>query len=274
MIHTRPYRLVFLDRLVFLALALLLAALPLATAAGEDAAGAEEEARRHAYTFDFGDCGPGGDGCLGFFLGGRGGFLGLELTRLSEELRKHFGAPPESGVLIAKVLDDSPAQRAGLEVGDVIVAVDGEAVASTAQLGRIVRRAEEGDRLAIEVIRDGEALRLEATVVQRERVALDLGEITSGALAGVDWERFGEELPKAFEGMDFDAIAERGALSGEAVREALEGVEHLFESESWQRFMERVQEIDHEELEAKMKALRERLESLEQRLEARGEGDE
>lgn len=266
---TRPFR------LLPLALAVLLAALPLAAAAGEATSEDREEPRAFAYSFDFGDCGQdGGDDCFGFLLGGRGGFLGLQLTRLSEELRRHFGAPTDRGVLIAKVLDDSPAQLAGLEVGDVIVAVDGEAVASTGQLGRIVRRADEGDRLAIDVIRDGEALRFEATVVQRERVPLDLGEMVSGALAGVDWERYGKELPKALEGMDWDAIAERRALSGEAIREALEGVEHIFESESWQGLMERFGEIDHEELEAKMNALRERLESLEQRLEAREEGDE
>ena len=53
------------------------------------------------------------------------GRLGLGAIQISSELRKHLGAPADRGVLIDQVRPDSPAAKAGLQVGDVITDVDG-----------------------------------------------------------------------------------------------------------------------------------------------------
>ncbi len=67
------------------------------------------------------------------------GFLGVEASSLTPELRSHFGAPEDAGVILSRVLADSAAQAAGLAVGDVVTRVDGEEITSANGLGRVVR---------------------------------------------------------------------------------------------------------------------------------------
>lgn len=99
------------------------------------------------------------------------GFLGIMLTDLTPELRTHFGVPEDAGVLVAKVIDDSPAQRAGLQVGDVITLVDAESVASGGELARQIAGHAAGETVALEVWRDGRAQRLGATLEERQGTA-------------------------------------------------------------------------------------------------------
>jgi hypothetical protein len=97
-----------------------------------------------------------------------GGFLGVELTPLSAPLRVHFGVPEEAGVMVARVLAESPAERAGLEVGDIITAVDGAVVDSPMALSRPIREAEDGATVHLEVWRDGKVQALSAAVERRQ----------------------------------------------------------------------------------------------------------
>lgn len=97
-----------------------------------------------------------------------GGFLGVLLAELTPELRAHFGVKEDAGVMVSKVIDDSPASRAGLEVGDIITAVDGEAIGSGGQLAHSIRSREDGESVLLEVWRDGSVQNLTATVEERE----------------------------------------------------------------------------------------------------------
>ncbi len=100
--------------------------------------------------------------------GGRAGYLGVMLAPMTPELRAHQGVPEEAGVLVSKVIDDSPAARAGIRVGDVISAVDGEAVATPHDLAHAIRGREDGATVAIELWRDGARETLTAAVEERE----------------------------------------------------------------------------------------------------------
>lgn len=102
------------------------------------------------------------------------GFLGVALTDLTSELRSHFGAPEQAGVMISKVEPGSPAEAAGLRVADILTAVDGETVASSWDVRRAIRRLEEGDAVALEVVRDGRLENLTATVTEREVAQFDV----------------------------------------------------------------------------------------------------
>lgn len=100
---------------------------------------------------------------------GGGAFLGVQLSDLTPELRTHFGVPDDVGVMVGKVVDGSPALRAGLEVGDVVTAVDGEPVASSSALARAIGGHEDGDTVVLEVWRDGKMEKISATLEERER---------------------------------------------------------------------------------------------------------
>lgn len=213
-------------------------------------------------------------------LARRGGFLGVELQSLSAELRQHFNAPSDAGVMIAKVAEGSPAADAGLEVGDVIVAIDGESMSSGGEISRKVRRTGDGELLTFDVIRDAAPMELSVTIVERERASIDLGGYLGGLGVGgmhlegllddARWERVGKEIEDAMSSIDWEEIsASAQAISGEAMKEALAGIDKMFESEEWKEQMKRIEDIDYDGLEEQMEVLQKRLIELEARLEER-----
>ncbi len=100
---------------------------------------------------------------------GGGAFLGVQLSDLTPELRTHFGVPEDVGVMVGKLVDGSPALRAGLEIGDIVTAVGGEPVASASALARAIGGHEDGDTVVLEVWRDGRMEKISATLEERER---------------------------------------------------------------------------------------------------------
>lgn len=104
----------------------------------------------------------------------RRGYLGVGLTELSPELRAHFGVPEDAGVMVSSVEEGSPADKAGLKVGDIIASVDGKDVKSSWDVRAQVRELKEGEQVPLMVYRDGKAQNLSATIAMRERPELDL----------------------------------------------------------------------------------------------------
>jgi membrane-associated protease RseP (regulator of RpoE activity) len=92
------------------------------------------------------------------------GRLGVQLQDMTPELREFLRAPKERGVLVVRVNEGSAAEKAGLRVGDVIVAAGGESVDDTGALVHAVLGAEKDAKLALEVVRDGKPLTIEATL--------------------------------------------------------------------------------------------------------------
>jgi hypothetical protein len=107
----------------------------------------------------------------------RRGFLGVGLTELTPELRTHFGAPEDAGVMVSSVEPGSPADKAGLEVGDILTRVDGKDVKSSWDVRARVRDFEEGQQVPLEVWRDRKVQTLTAAVALRERPELDMGPL-------------------------------------------------------------------------------------------------
>ena len=92
------------------------------------------------------------------------GRLGVQLQGMTPELREYLHAPADRGVLVVRVNEDSAADKAGVRVGDVIVAAGGEPVRETREIVHAVMRAEQDAKLALEVVRDGKTRTLEATL--------------------------------------------------------------------------------------------------------------
>jgi len=107
----------------------------------------------------------------------RRGFLGVGLTEMTPELRAHFGVPEESGVMVSKVEPGSPAEKAGLKVGDIISRIDGKAVESSWAVSARVREYEEGQQAPLEVWRNGKVMTLTAAITLKERPEMDMGPL-------------------------------------------------------------------------------------------------
>src|SRR5688572_5442249 len=81
-------------------------------------------------------------------------WLGVVTQSLSDELREGMDYRGE-GVLVNRVVDDSPADRAGIERGDVLVSIDGRSIRSPEHLTRTIRDARVGQSVSLVVARDG-----------------------------------------------------------------------------------------------------------------------
>ena len=80
------------------------------------------------------------------------GFIGVTLEGIQGQMADYFGV--SAGALVSAVDLDSPAARAGLKAGDVITAVDGQAVRRPSDVSEAVRRARRGSKLEVKVVRD------------------------------------------------------------------------------------------------------------------------
>jgi C-terminal processing protease CtpA/Prc len=91
---------------------------------------------------------------------------------MTPDLRAHFGAPRDAGVLVGEVEADGPAAKAGLQVGDVVTAVDGEKIDSGADLSRAIRGKKNGETVKLEVLRDKAKKTLSVAVAERKRTEI------------------------------------------------------------------------------------------------------
>ncbi len=87
-----------------------------------------------------------------FIFKGRGR-MGVMLQSLTPQLAEYFGLKEEKGALITSVQEDSPAEKAGLKAGDVIISIDGEEIEGPHDIVEIVHEKEEGT-LNVVVMRD------------------------------------------------------------------------------------------------------------------------
>ena len=97
----------------------------------------------------------------------RRGWLGVSTRELDRDLAKSVGHDSTDGVLVAGVVPGTPAARAGIEVGDIIVAIDGEATPTRAHFMRTIANCTPEEPVALGVIRDGKTITTHATLGER-----------------------------------------------------------------------------------------------------------
>jgi membrane-associated protease RseP (regulator of RpoE activity) len=105
------------------------------------------------------------------FEGGRGR-LGVETHDLDGDLGSYFHSPNGDGVLILRVVEDTPADRAGLKAGDVIRSVGGKDVDDTEELRRALRDRDEGD-VDLRILRNGNQRTITARLDERQSFDLE-----------------------------------------------------------------------------------------------------
>jgi len=96
------------------------------------------------------------------------GWFGVSIQEMTPELAKSFGLKDGKGALVAQVLPGSPAEKAGIEQGDVIVEFDGKAVAESKDLPQIVASTPVGKSVNVKLWRGGKALDREVKVSEME----------------------------------------------------------------------------------------------------------
>ncbi len=101
------------------------------------------------------------------------GYLGIYPQELTSELKKKFGMKEdETGILVSQVEDTSPASKAGLKEGDIILEFDGKKVENVSQFRILVAQTKVGKDVKILILRDGKRISIDAKIGElKENVA-------------------------------------------------------------------------------------------------------
>ena len=95
------------------------------------------------------------------------GYVGIVPEQLSRVEANALGINPNVGILLSRIVEDSPAERAGLRAGDIILSINGEQIRSRQQALLIVARLNPEDRVEMEGLRDGQPFRVSLTATER-----------------------------------------------------------------------------------------------------------
>ena len=157
--------------------------------------------------------------------------LGISIKDVGQEDAEVYGLSEIAGALIEDFADGSPAQRAGIQRGDVIVAVNGKKVERVGQLQRLIAQHKPGEEVRLRVVRYGQARQfaiklIEAPIPEQPetvhtnarptgagRLGIQVGELTQDLATEYGFERSG--------GAVITAVADYGAADRKAVLEGM-----------------------------------------------------
>jgi Do/DeqQ family serine protease len=110
------------------------------------------------------------------------GFLGVQITDLDSAMAERLGFNEQGGAVVIMVGAGSPAEKAGIQLEDVIVAINGQKIDSSSRLRLIVSGTKPGSQIPIDVMRGGKRISLNATLQALPEEALS--EISGGSRGG------------------------------------------------------------------------------------------
>ncbi|CDM41463.1 DegQ family serine endoprotease [Ectopseudomonas oleovorans] len=92
------------------------------------------------------------------------GWLGVVIQEVNKDLAESFGLDKPAGALVAQVLEGGPAGKGGLQVGDVILSLNGKPIIMSADLPHLVGGLKPGEKAELNVVRDGSRRKLDVTI--------------------------------------------------------------------------------------------------------------
>ena len=138
------------------------------------------------------------------------GWLGVTIQDLNEDIAKYFGLAAKEGVLVSRVLQDSPAQKGGLKTGDVIKRFADQPVKNIKELLAAVSRSEVGSKAKVTVLREKKELVLEVQVGERPDNPDETEEESEISVAG--WRGLEVAELKSEQAKGFQVEEEAGVL--------------------------------------------------------------
>lgn len=135
------------------------------------------------------------------------GYLGIMIQPLTADLAKSFDLKSDKGILIAQVTKHSPAEKAGLKAGDVIVSFQGRPVSDTGDFRNQVAMAQPGSTVAFEIVRDG----------KQRSVSVKIEKLADSKLAEQQVAQAGEKLGMAVQTITADLAKQFGIKPGKGV---------------------------------------------------------
>jgi len=175
------------------------------------------------------------------------GWLGVLIQEVTRDLADSFGMSRPTGALVARVLPDSPALKAGLQVGDVILSFNGMEVTRSSALPPLVGRAPVGRDAMVEVLRDGQRMEIPVRIAELpeddqiarttpppEPVAstvlgMEVAPVPAPLREALDLQEGGVLVERVAEGPARDARIQRGDVLVMIDNRRIDSPEHLAE---------------------------------------------
>ena len=204
------------------------------------------------------------------------GYVGVSLSTLSEQLADYFGVKGDNGVLISEVSEDSPAEKAGLKAGDVIIAIGDEEISDYSDVKEIVSESDEGDKLTFTILRNKRQQEIEVEVAESDESSFGYRILTAPDIAVIpeipdipdidiyvpkargSYNRFNRDNNSYF---DYDEFLEGMSEFKEEMAEFKKEMKDL----DWK--FNRLQKEDRRELKAELDKLRKQLKKMEKKLD-------
>lgn len=134
------------------------------------------------------------------------GWLGVQIQPVNAEMAEALRMDAAGGALVAAVVDKSPAARAGVKVGDVILEFGDTAIKDARDLSRAVAKSEPGSKVHIEVVRNGKNQRLATVIDRNAQNDVAFNQDAGAANNGVD--KLDEKLGVVLGALSSDARAQ------------------------------------------------------------------
>jgi serine protease Do len=96
------------------------------------------------------------------------GWLGVGIQDLTPELAEYYGIEDKKGVLVAKVFEGDPADKAGIKANDIIIAVDGKPIKTSRELTGTIAEIPVGKKTPITILRDGKEKTVKVKIAKRD----------------------------------------------------------------------------------------------------------
>ncbi len=138
------------------------------------------------------------------------GLLGVSISDLSPETAEAFGIESENyqGALVQEVFPDSPAEKSGVEPGDVITGVDGKSISGAGDLRTTIGLKRSGDEVRLELVRNGKVKKLRATLGNSDSMAqVTDAENIHPRLAGAEFSNYDGKQAYNGKGVQVDSVA-------------------------------------------------------------------
>lgn len=125
------------------------------------------------------------------------GWLGVSIQDITPELVESFGLKEKKGALVADVVKDGPADKAGIERGDVIVEFDNKEIVESKDLPRIVAVVPVGKNVTIKLLKNGKTINKDVKIAQMEETTTEAAKAPARKQIGITVQNITPEIGRA-----------------------------------------------------------------------------
>lgn len=145
------------------------------------------------------------------------GWLGVSISDVTPEFARMYHLKTDRGVLIQEVINDGPAEKAGVEAGDIIVEVSGRKVHNTTELSSLIGASEPGATVELKVLRDGNDITIDVMLEEfpEDEAALAQSRGSSVESLGIEVKNVSQDLRRKYDlGSDNEGVVVSRVQSG------------------------------------------------------------